>query len=350
MLTALGIPAVAHGNVIEISAGLVGIDEACSGIRSLQATLMIALFFGELYRLPVTRRVWLVLAGIALAFVCNMARTFVLVWVSSRSGLGALDRWHDPTGIAILLVCFSGLWAVANRLRPKATASPQTANSARWPRPFPRFVPAAVLIWLVLVEGGTAAWFGVHEKADPRRLNWSVRWPTDKPDLHKVDLGRQVTEEMKFKEGKSMSWRDRDGRAWQTFYFRWGPANNLLERVRVQFAKTHRPEICLPAAGLALRDDYGVKDFAIGGLTLPFRAYYFEDRGRPLHVYFCAWEDGTHGIAANMRENAATRLAAARTGSRSISQRVLEIAVWGFSDSNQADAALQRELTELIQN
>jgi hypothetical protein len=25
----------------------VGIDEACSGIRSLQATLMIALFFGE---------------------------------------------------------------------------------------------------------------------------------------------------------------------------------------------------------------------------------------------------------------------------------------------------------------
>ena len=105
-LTALGVPALAHGNVIEISTGLVGIDEACSGIRSLQATLMIALFFGELYRLRVARRAWLVVAGVALALVSNLARTFVLVWVCTKSGIGALDKWHDPTGIAILLVCF----------------------------------------------------------------------------------------------------------------------------------------------------------------------------------------------------------------------------------------------------
>src|SRR5204863_7811593 len=36
----------------------------------------------------------------------------------------------------------------------------------------------------------------------------------------------------------------------------------------------------------------------------------------------CAWEDATRGVAANMREKAATRLAAARAGSRSLSQRV----------------------------
>lgn len=351
ILTALGVPAVARGNVIEISTGLVGIDEACSGIRSLQATLMIALFFGELNRLRVARRTGLVLVGVALALVCNMARTFVLVWVCSKSGLGALDQWHDPTGIAILLVCFGGLWAVAHKLRPPASpAAPQIVTSSPWPRPLPQLIPAAVLIWLVLVEGGTAAWFGVHEKADPRILNWSVRWPTDKPDLRQVELSRRVILEMKFKEGKSMSWRESDGIAWQAFYFRWGPATSLLERVRVQLAKTHRPEICLPAAGLTLRADRGIKDFGVGGLTLPFRAYYFEDRGLPVHVYFCAWEDGTQGIAANMRENPATRLAAARAGSRSISQRVLEIAVWGCRDSQQADAALHRELTELIQH
>jgi hypothetical protein len=69
---------------------------------------------------------------------------------------------------------------------------------------------------------------------------------------------------------------------------------------------------------------------------------------RPVHVQFCAWEDGPQGLAANMRENAAMRLAAARAGSRSISQRVLEIAVWGRRDSQEADAALHQELTELI--
>jgi len=129
----------------------------------------------------------------------------------------------------------------------------------------------------------------------------------------------------------------------------WGPANTLLERVRVQFAKTHRPENCLHAAGLTLRSDRGVKDMSIAGLTLPFRAYYFEDRGQPLHVYFGAGEEGARGVAAHMRENAAMRLAAARAGSRSLSQRVLEIAVWRCRDSEQADAALHRELAELIQ-
>jgi hypothetical protein len=181
-------------------------------------------------------------------------------------------------------------------------------------------------------------------------LNWSVRWPTDKTDLRQVELSHRVILELKFNEGKSMSWREGDGTTWQTFYFRWGPAATLIERVRVQFAKSHRPEICLPAAGLVLRADRGIRVFPVANLTLPFRAYYFEDRGSPVHVYFCAWEDGTQGSTANMREDAATRMAAARAGNRSLSQRVLEIAVWGCRDSEQADTALHQELLELIQH
>src|ERR1035437_5721284 len=45
LLGLFGIPAIPHSNVIEIASGMVGIDEACSGIRSLQATLMLSLFF-----------------------------------------------------------------------------------------------------------------------------------------------------------------------------------------------------------------------------------------------------------------------------------------------------------------
>ncbi len=46
------IPAVQHGNLIEVRTGLLGMDEACSGIRSLQATFMVSLFLGELYPPP----------------------------------------------------------------------------------------------------------------------------------------------------------------------------------------------------------------------------------------------------------------------------------------------------------
>jgi exosortase len=65
LLNLFGVPTLAHGNVIEISTGVVGVEEACSGIRSLQATLMITLFFGEFYRLRWTRRIGLIFCGIA---------------------------------------------------------------------------------------------------------------------------------------------------------------------------------------------------------------------------------------------------------------------------------------------
>ena len=42
--------ALQHGNLIEIRAGLLDIDEACSGVRSLQAVLMVSIFLGEFYR------------------------------------------------------------------------------------------------------------------------------------------------------------------------------------------------------------------------------------------------------------------------------------------------------------
>ena len=118
----LGIPAMPHGNVIEVATGYVGIDEACSGIRSFQATLMISLFLGELYRLTVFRRSVLCLAGFALSFFFNLARMSLLVWVAARKGLAAIASWHDPAGVTILVACFLCLWGMGVWLRGKRGA------------------------------------------------------------------------------------------------------------------------------------------------------------------------------------------------------------------------------------
>src|SRR6185369_2405787 len=106
VLGVFGIPALQRGNVIEISSGLVGIDEACSGIRSFQASLMIALFLGEVYRLDALRRVLFCVIGFGLSFLFNVGRTFLLTWVAAREGLGAMAKWHDPAGVGVLLACF----------------------------------------------------------------------------------------------------------------------------------------------------------------------------------------------------------------------------------------------------
>src|ERR1035441_3828368 len=96
LLGLFGIPAVQHANVIEVGAGVVGIDEACSGIRSLQATLMISLFLGELYLLTVRRRVGLVALGFVLAFVFNVARTLLLTGIASARGVGTVSSQYMP--------------------------------------------------------------------------------------------------------------------------------------------------------------------------------------------------------------------------------------------------------------
>src|SRR5205823_2176922 len=115
-----GIAAVQHGNVIETSAGPVGVEEACSGVRSLQTTLMISLFLGELFRFSALRRFALLAAGLAIAYVCNLARTSWLVWISSRDGVKAIERWHDTAGMFVLAASLVLLWMVAWALRKKS--------------------------------------------------------------------------------------------------------------------------------------------------------------------------------------------------------------------------------------
>ena len=112
LVNAIGIPAVQHGNVIEITSGFVGIEEACSGVRSLQGALMISLFLGELFSFRLWPRFVLVVAGAALAFFCNIIRTAVLVCIGASRGIHAIEGWHDPAGVIILLFCLLGLWVL----------------------------------------------------------------------------------------------------------------------------------------------------------------------------------------------------------------------------------------------
>lgn len=111
-----GVPAEARGNVIEVPTGLLGVDEACSGIRSLQSTLMAAAFLGLLYRCGPGGMVVLILLGAAIAFVCNVIRTVFLTWQGAINGIEAVDKWHDSAGFAILGVVMVCLWLISQYL------------------------------------------------------------------------------------------------------------------------------------------------------------------------------------------------------------------------------------------
>ena len=108
IVSALGAPAIAVGNVIEVATGVLGVNEACSGIRSLQSTLMAALFLAGLYQLRFAGGLLLVALGAAIAFVCNVVRTSFLTYEGATKGIEATEKWHDTAGFVILgvvLVC-----------------------------------------------------------------------------------------------------------------------------------------------------------------------------------------------------------------------------------------------------
>ncbi|HXC63712.1 MAG TPA: exosortase/archaeosortase family protein, partial [bacterium] len=70
----IGRPAIAAGTSLRLGGGWVGVDEACGGIRSLEASVMLALFFGEWLRFSWRRRAALVGLGVLAALLGNFFR------------------------------------------------------------------------------------------------------------------------------------------------------------------------------------------------------------------------------------------------------------------------------------
>jgi exosortase len=108
-----GIPAEQEGSIIRLPRCRVGVDEACSGIRSLQSSVMVALFIGDQ-----TLRRWgwksfFLVAGVGLAIVGNIGRSLYLSLTAHWHGTDALKAVHDSAGWSVLVFTFVGLAALA---------------------------------------------------------------------------------------------------------------------------------------------------------------------------------------------------------------------------------------------
>jgi exosortase len=346
----LGIPAMPHGNVIEVATGQVGIDEACSGIRSFQATLMISLFLGELYALNYTRRAGLVLGGFAMSFGFNVARMTVLVWVAAHDGIAAIAQWHDPAGITILLACFFALWGLGIFLaRKRKIISPVATNQST-----PNFAPpqrrmvrllVALVCWFAVVEISVEAWYRWHERQLPSAAQWTMSWPTNNPTFKDAPLSDRARQLLRYDEGRSVAWAA-DGIEWQAVFLRWNPG-----RIALHLAQNHTPEVCMTAAGHTLTTVSERVWFAAGNLRLPFIVYAVTDTPSPVYVFYCLWDDRARSEGRGTRMwTYGNRLAPALQGLRNPGQRSLEIALAGNLDEAQAEAAFQNQLQTIIQS
>jgi exosortase len=340
-----GIPAQLEGSLIRVSSGLVGVNEACSGVRSLQTSLMIGLLFGELKRLSIARRFLLVVAALGIALVANFGRAFFLVWIAATQDTSAVGRWHDFAGYTIVAAVFLGSVFLARSLGRggKAESRKQQVEKEKAFQRFSFFpVPSFLLsafsflicfLFLLAIEIGVEVWYRSHEAQAVRREQWTVRWPESAPGFRETPIDEGVKSILRFDSGREASWsltpksaegqtrrgeddtevvppapkdagpRDlKPARAF-LFFFRWQPGASSVLR-----ARAHRPDICLPSAGWRQTADAGVRAYPVNDhLVLPFRHFSFErdlsgQRHLFAHAFFCVHEDFARPI-----KNAALR-------------------------------------------
>jgi exosortase/archaeosortase family protein len=320
-------------------------------VRSLQATLMISLFLGELYSFTIARRVFLVVAGGLLAFLCNVIRTALLVWMGAKNGAKSIEAWHDPAGLTILLVCLFGLWLLSLKMRRGAkvrnSASGSVEPTARrescatsWP------LLASLTLWFLFAEAGVQSWYRFHQNS-LSSSRWALSWPSSERDYQPVPIAPESEALLLYNEGGGATWQASDGHRWMMYFFRWLPG-----RTAALFVKIHRPDICLPASGLTMERDNGIQLFTVNGVNLPVRSYRFDDHGMSLHVFYCYWDarSSYDNVAAAEEEDwsARGRVRAAFRGRREAGAQMLELAVWGYDDDQEAKKALESRLAEIV--
>jgi hypothetical protein len=252
-------------------------------------------------------------------------RAVFLVAVAATKNISEVTHWHDIAGYTIIALVFIGTMGLAFLLGRRKTKNSVAAgvSPAKTKKLQPARLPlqpsapylAAALCWLLFVEVGTAAWYRVHERNLVSSTRWSVRWPEQAPNFHKLKIDEEIRSVLRFDEGEGAAWtitlppnsenpsepqdfttqvnRSRPNTISGYLYvFRWRPGRNSA-----LLANLHRPDVCLPASGWTQVADYGVRHYPVSGtFELPFRHFEFQrtfesSAPQTAHAFYCLSED-----------------------------------------------------------
>ena len=113
LLNLVGIPAQRTGAIISLANGQVGVDDACSGFRSLQSSIMAGMFIGFLLFKSWGWRITLVVVSILLAVLGNLGRTFFLCYQGASRGVDSIKGVHDAAGWSVMAFTAIGVSAAS---------------------------------------------------------------------------------------------------------------------------------------------------------------------------------------------------------------------------------------------
>ncbi len=290
----LGIAAVRHGNILDLASTSVGVEEACSGVRSLVSCIFAGLFFSaSLVRRPWSRALLIGLSA-PLALGMNFLRSLTLTLLAN-SGVAIAGRWHDLTGFAVLGVTAALLAGLALLLERNSSPDPgPTAAAVPAARPGPSYLLAGVLT----VSVALGVFFFAHTRPALRRDapvpdlaailpaqadGWQVETTTDlyqfRDTLQTDHLAQRIYSRM----------TDHGPERIIIYLAYWRPG-----QASVSLVASHTPDACWPGSGWESVPVPTTRvRLAAGGRTLPeAEARAFRSGDYPQNVWFWHLYDG----------------------------------------------------------
>lgn len=347
-----GHPAILNGNIITVGDETVSVGDACSGIRSLQALSMIALFLGEYFRFNLVKRIFLILFTLGAVLFFNMSRAVVLTLVVIEGGTPAYEKWHDPVGtvsFVLSVIVLYGMGEVLSILSSSDKEKEEKTIPQMVPLPKKALIPLVLLLSLpeVAVEG----WFTYKESQITESIEWDVEWPPEKEgEIEFLEIDQMVTGILGYDYGKRARIRLNNNIKAEMYYYGYTGDNKMTS----VSSYGHSPTICMEATGAQLISEVDTLNVEIGELTLPLRHFRFQSTestgSQKINVFWCVWEKQNMGVHHEELASLSRmkQLQLLSIGRRDYSRQVVLVSVVGEHNMGTVRILVSRLMNELI--
>ena len=296
-------------------------DQACSGINGLQASLVVSIFVGAYYSFGIIQRILLIAAGLLLALFFNLGRAFCLSFITVKGkghilekpilsiGNYDLPNVHDlvgyiETGFILLAILIFARFSRRGFLPSTLATRPNFWGNLKFRPPvaFSVITLITIICTLVLTE--------FHFKSIEKAMVPLPRIDLDMSghEIIRNDqvISNQVRAQLHFAEATSFQWQDRYRSRWNQLGY---PEINLNEEYWQVFKaswnsggactavlSTHSPQSCLPLTGLnqvspAIGENPILIPVIVGNRKIMFEAYEFSRSFRKLFVFRSFWPE-----------------------------------------------------------
>jgi len=343
-----GFPAEMVGNSIRVDQQEITINQACSGIRSLQNLLSFAVFLLIYFRFDALRSCFLFgLAG-ATALLCNLCRALTLSFVFLNYGESTQVSWHDTIGNFYVILSMALMFLYAWYVKPAEKLDKPPLPSGNFRTPTPPIHRSAACGWIAILTIPplvTLVWFSYLCPAAPSFV-WQANLGTDATPL---DSGSHQV--LQYDYGNQTKISLTDGSLADVIYFGYeqdSAAASLCSR-------NHPPDYCMGYSGIELTDSQSETLFPYKNQNLFFRHYSLRGLSHShgssdLHVFWGSFTLDSRVLPFEF--SSTSPLAKAGwflSGKISYERKVLLITLEGKRTKKEATACLFQVLEKIIQ-